>query len=56
MSAVTYGLFMSSIGPVYAICVENTTGRESFVVGYGISLIFESIGSLLGPPMAGKLL
>ena len=46
---------MSSIGPVYALCIEHLTGREDFVLGYGFSNIFQWAGSLVGPTIGGEI-
>ena len=48
-----HGFMTATIGPVHANIVENITGRRDFAVGFGISLLFDALGSMLGPPSTG---
>ena len=52
---VTFGFFSGSIGPLLPHVIIKTLGRDQLGVGYGILLLFEAGGSLLGPPVAGMI-
>ena len=54
MSNVIFGFISAVGGPLLPSIIIEFLGEENLAIGYGYVLIFEGIGSFVGPPIAGK--
>lgn len=52
---VIYGFISSVGGPLLPSIIIEFLGEENLAAGFGFLLVFEGIGSFLGPPLAGLL-
>lgn len=52
---VIYGFISSVGGPLLPSIIIEFLGEDNLAAGFGFLLIFEGIGSFLGPPLAGLL-
>ena len=49
-----FSIFSASLGPVLAECTYIVCGSDLFTFGYGYVLVAMGLGSMIGPPIAGK--
>ena len=54
--SIAFGFSSACIGTVLPDVIIKLLRRERFAKGYGIVLIFEGLGSFIGPPVAGWFL
>ena len=50
---VIFGFLSAVAGPTLPSILIEFLGEENLAVAYGFLLIFEGIGSFVGPPIAG---
>ena len=54
LSNVIMGFISAVGGPLLPSIIIEFLGEENLAIGYGFLLIFEGLGSFVGPPLAGK--
>ena len=54
LSNVIFGFISAVGGPLLPSIIIEFLGEENLAIGYGFLLIFEGLGSFVGPPLAGK--
>ena len=54
LSNVIFGFISAVGGPLLPSIIIEFLGEENLAIGYGFLLIFEGLGSFVGPPLAGN--
>lgn len=54
ISCTLFGLFFASSFSFTPMILADLVPLERFTIGYGLILLCQGIGNLLGPPIAGK--
>lgn len=56
ISCLLFGLFFASTFSFTPMILADLVPLDRFTVGYGLILLCQGIGNLLGPPIAGMFL
>lgn len=55
MVCIVFGFSTACVGPLLPDLIIETVGQKKLGIGYGYVLIFEGLGSFVGPPVGGEL-
>lgn len=55
ISSACFGLFFASCFSLLPSLLAELVPLEEFTMAYGLVLLCQGIGNLIGPPLAGKL-